>query len=269
MSRRLLSVGMTIVASGACVAIIAFAPAGSPERVLAAFLLVLVFPGIGLSDLVPVVNRRQLLVVPALSVTAVILDSAGLSLVGVRLDIDSWSISLAAIAVVGHLLSLTRETGGSHGRSLATHRVSAPALVAGLSAAGLLAGAAVVTARSVERQHHNDRFTQLWALPDGQTSAIEIGVYNHQGVNRTYRLEVSADGVPLQSEQLLVASGRSLTLKSYRPVASSAVRISIVSTGPGTPVNRWVQLRFPPPPRPALKHLASVRPSVRRRRSRS
>lgn len=234
---------LTVILSGLCILAVVLAPAHSPERVLAGIMLVLVLPGFGLASLFPVASgRRQLLVIPVLSLTAVILLSGALYVVRIPLDLSSWSISLAVVAVLGHLLSLLRPARFRPSAPVRPRAAARPVAVAAVGVLLLLAGAAVVTAQSVNRQESRDRFTQLWAIPQPRGDGLTIGVYNHEGEPRRYRLKVLAGRTEVQSEELRVASGGTTRVTAYRPVKAPELAISVLSARPGSVVYRWIRL---------------------------
>jgi hypothetical protein len=234
--------------AGVCAAVILNTPAGSPERAVAAFLLVMVLPGVALTELLPASPRgpgAAAAVSVALSVSATVLASVGLYFAGVRLDLDSWTVTLTAITVLAAAGAAVRR--GPVALPWAGLRARpAPALVvAGLGAAVLLAGAAGLTVRSVSDRTQRTRFTQLWALPPtGGASAATIGIYNHQGASRRYELRVYSNGRLVRSQLVLVPDRGSFTTTETPPAAKSAdLRVTIAVPGRLENVYRWVQVR--------------------------
>lgn len=231
--------------SEVCAVVVQRTPAGSPERVTAALLLVLVLPGLALRRLLMRSERRSLLLVPALSLAVTILVSAGLYVAGIRLGVTSWSQSLAAAASCFALASLPWRTSvtGTHSRRL---RLSAVTTIAILCAVGLVAAAATVTARSVRRQQREDRFTQLWALRSGDR--VTVGIYNHEGSAQRYLLRARVGRRLLSSETVPVTAGATWTSTLARP-GRGTIRFSVTARGPGPRVFRWVELHVGSPPR--------------------
>lgn len=232
--------------SEVCAVVVQRTPAGSPERAAAALLLVLVLPGLALRRLLMRGESGGLLLVPALSLALTILVSAGLYVAGIRLGLTSWSQSLAAAVICFALASLPWRTSltGAHRHRI---RLSAVTTIAILCAVGLVASATIVTARSVHRQHREDRFTQLWALPGGDR--ITVGIYNHEGSARRYLLRARLGRRLLRSEMIPVAAGASWT-RTLALLGRGNLRFSVTARGQGPRVYRWVELHAvgsPPP----------------------
>jgi hypothetical protein len=241
---------ITVILSGLCVLAVLLAPPRAPERVVAGMLLVLVLPGYGLAALLPVASgRRHLLIIPALSISAVILLSGAMYVLRIRLDLSSWSLSLAALGVLGHLLSGLRRARFPQPLRVTPRGISHPLLAAGAATLVLLAGAAVVTARSVERQENGDHFTQLWAVPAPRAERLLLGIYNHEGERRLYHLRVYSGTTQVQSEEVAVNPGRTVTVPASRPLRAGALRVSLLYAGRGRETYRWIRLGLSPPGR--------------------
>jgi hypothetical protein len=237
---------MIFLGGAVCATLVLVAPSGSPERVVAALLLVFVLPGLALSRLVPVGRTGAggtALLALSLSVVAVILVSAGLYAVGARLDLTSWALSLAAVTVLAELAALFAGTGDV---VRMPPRVPVPATlaVAGLCAAALLTGAGIVTATSVQRRERSDRFTQLWAMrANGGNAAVTIGVANHEGMVKHYRVAVLGDGRTLWQRAVSLGAGQVWTTAVSRPPSVGDLRVNL--TAAGSPhLRRWVALHY-------------------------
>jgi uncharacterized membrane protein len=251
MRTRLLAIGPLAIVTAGCAALALATPSGSPERVFAALLVVLILPGYALSELLPSVGGRtageRILLIPALSLTAVILDSAALNAAQVRLDLDSWIVSLTAITLLcGAAGGLGRRRPMRLRRLHPPWASARPLLIAVPLVAALLVGVSLVTVNSVSRRQRSDRFTQLWALPAPAPSDVaQIGVYNHEGRSLSYLLRVFSGQHMLRSETVLVASLRTWTTTQRRLPSASELRISVSTSGSSAPVYRWVELHFP------------------------
>jgi hypothetical protein len=231
------------VLTGASAAVILRAPGGSPERVAGALLLALILPGFGLSSLLRTASgARRALLVPALSIAAVILDSAALYLAGVRLDANSWVYSLTAVSMVSYVAGLL--CYGPPRLSLPRVSTLGLPIVAVSCALALLTGATLVTAHSVKRRVSSDHFTQLWALPSpGRPESVTIGIYNHEGRALEYQVSTRLDGSPVHIRTIEVGSGKSTTINQQH---SARTRTLSVSISANRTIHRWVQLHFTP-----------------------
>ncbi len=223
MRSTLRTVAVAPLLAAAAVAVALAAPSRSPERVVAALLLVLALPGVPGSRLLrpsrgdaerdgswPAGAFERLLLIPALSIALVILDSVALYVAGVKLDLDSWTLSLAAITValgIVELLPFARPRHAEAGRR-AVRGVSRPArehaagcacarrFTCGRARHGDAGGRGSAHIRQRHQPRHADHFTQLWLLPSaGGHRSSAIGVFNHQGSHGSYRLRVFANGV--------------------------------------------------------------------------
>jgi uncharacterized membrane protein len=249
MRSRLLPVRFVVTLSSVCAATVALAPAGAPERAVAAMLLVFLLPGLGLSELVPVAPGigaagRALLAV-ALSVAAVILDSGALYVADVRLGLDSWALSLAGIAIACSAGSLLRRRAPLDAPRVPRIHLHVPLVVATACAAAVLTGTTLLTVSSVAHRARVDHFTQLWALPATAPSReVRIGIYNHEGTSETYRLVVRSDRHVVRTQTVPVALTQSWTTTQLRPKGASDLTISISRIGAGAAVRRSVELRY-------------------------
>ena len=255
-SRRLLVAVALVAVAGACAALVVDTPAGSPERVTASLLLALALPGIALVRLLPGAGygrAGELLLALGASVAVLVLDSALLYILRLRLDLRSWAWSLAAITAVCAVASLVRRCPRSDG---APHPVSAgrrPAIgrsgaavggLAGACVAALLVATVLITGHSVTHRSGADHFTQLWALPSpAKTGQITVGLYNHQGRAHAYRLAVRRRGRLLRAQTVALRSGGRWTATLSGLPARGSVRVSVRSNGPHR-VHRWVEIRL-------------------------
>jgi uncharacterized membrane protein len=182
--------------AGLCAAVIELLPAGNPARAIAALLLVLVLPGVALLGAsgasrppTPIEGRVW---ETGLSIGATILVTLALYAVGVKLDLSSWTLALTALTALTCAVWTIRAPANT--RSFRFRRPPAPALrkLALLAAAlMLMGGAAAVTVNSVSRTDAASHFTQLWILPATATHGdVRIGIYNHEGHDQTYAVEV-------------------------------------------------------------------------------
>lgn len=250
--RRTIVVALTVVLTAASTAVVLTAAAHSPQRIVAALLLVLVLPGLAALLLLRSTDRPLprppdgLLLVPALSIAIVILDSAGMYVSGIRLDLHSWTISLAVITasltIAGAVrLALGRrvpdELAGSRRprgrRQLIARGAHTLVLVeALLIACGMLAGAGALTYASVNSRNNADRFSQLWLLPSASGSrSATVGIFNHQGATVSYRLEVSANGHEIRSQRVNLANGASWQISESYPSSTATLRALLTSPG--------------------------------------
>ncbi len=267
MRMRLLRGVLLALLAGGCAAAVLSAPAGSPERVIAALLLALVLPGLAYTLLL---TSRQspadrLLLVPALSMAIVVLDSVGLYVVKTHLDLRAWTVSIAAITVGLCVLGLFRrgQRFSSNGvgslrpaRRLRAHgRAAAVLLGASLSVAALLAAATLTTVSSVAQRDRRNRFTQLWALPQGaQQRRVAIGVFNHESGRRTYTLQAVSGPRLVYSARFTLGDQQTWSVVRAFPRGTSSLRINLLLAGSHA-VYRWVQLYLPvTPPRSPASH---------------
>jgi uncharacterized membrane protein len=244
---RLLQAGILTALAGACVAVVLATPSGSPERVIAAFALILVLPGAAITALMTSAEGRgpaeRLMLIAALSIAAVILLSAGLYVVGIHLDLHSWTISLGILTALCAGLSLLIP-GAPVIPTVSLHGLRAPAVVALVASGALLAGAAIVTAHSVSGRNTRDSFTQLWAKPGGARTAT-IGIYNHEGGTHTYTVRVSTNRGVLRTAHVTLADQTSWTSPQTVPPRATRLLVTISKSGSSAAVYRWVQLRYP------------------------
>jgi len=250
MARRLLCVAWQLLA-GACLAVILTTPASSPERVAAALALIFVLPGLGVLEALPVRGIRGLgllVLVPAVSLAVVILDSAALYVCNVQLGTRAWTVSLAAIAVVAAQLGILRSAGHVRWRWRGGRvRVAFGGLAAMIAGGVLLAAAVVATAGSASKQRRDDRYTQLWALPDPTGArAATVGIYNHEGAAQTYVLRAHETGRTL-TISVTIGSGGTWSSRVSYPAGERSLRVNLSMNGNPAPVYRWVQLNLTPP----------------------
>ncbi len=252
MRRRTAVPLLSAAASAGSGALVWLTPAGSPERVIGALLLVLVLPGAALSRLLSWPERHgpggRTLLIPALSLSLVVVDSLILYLIGIRLDTHSWTISLGAIAVVASAAGPLRAVPLPQLR-LARHRLRAlgPVWLGAGGVAILLVGAALITVNGVRAQTRADHFTQLWILPHADNErAATIGVFNHEDSRKSYQVKVDVNGRAWSSWTVrLRPSSRWSTSVHFAPNARS-VRVTLSLTSSPGVTYREVHLRLAP-----------------------
>lgn len=239
-----------VLVAGCCATVVASSAAGSPERVIAALLLALVLPGL---SIVEAISRSSggtetLLLALGASIAVLILDSGVLYVLGVPLGSASWAWSLVAITVLGAIKSMLRPASRG-GRSLRERAVASRASLPAVSicvalVAGALAAAVLVTQQSVAHRVRSDHFTQLWVLPAGSgTGRITVGLYNHQGRDQRYRLEIRRHGRPFKRQTVHLRAGERWAKTISGLPARGPVRVSAVSAGPEH-VHRWVRIHL-------------------------
>ncbi|HZU59327.1 MAG TPA: hypothetical protein VE983_00075 [Solirubrobacteraceae bacterium] len=240
--------------TGLCAAGVWLTASGSPERAIAAFLLLLLLPGLAVTRLLPQAQDEpggaRLLLTLAISLAVVIIDSAVLYVAGIRLDVHSWTLSVGGITFVALVAGLLARAPASRGLAPRPQLSQVAAISAGVLVAGaLIVGAVLTTQAGVRAQAQADRFTALWALPMGQgPPGVRIGVFNHQGAAESYVLSVSVNGSPYASLNPTVQpGGRWETSLPVSPRGHQLiVRLSSVSRSPS--IQRTVQLRLTPTP---------------------
>jgi hypothetical protein len=220
-----------LVALGGLAAALALASPMLPVALRAAGALALAFalPGAALmAALMPVaVLRRSERVAIALggSLAAVVATAFALHALPGGMNATSWAAAVGGITVVGGLLGWLRLTlrpapalpaalpgaPGGAGAWVAgppadaiRDRLPAPASVAMLAAAGVLVALALVLARAGVDLGPRTDFTELWMLPMDGGSSIRVGVGNHEGSARAYRVEVTLDGRPVDAPRRVV-----------------------------------------------------------------
>jgi uncharacterized membrane protein len=289
--RRALQVAVVVLLAAAAAAVVLMAPARSPERIVAALLLVLVLPGVPAARLLrpgratfdrpgawPTVRLERLLLTFAVSIAVVILDSAGLYVFGVRLELDSWTLSLAAITVALAGIGLLPFARSAPMRTPRVRRrlglravrprggVALAVVPAVLLVTAMLAGAGALTYASVRSSARADHFTQLWLLPSdrGQRSAT-IGILNHQGSARTYRLRVFVNRRPIRSQSVTVAGGATWRATQTYSASTATLRVELLGAGRAPQVTTLHV--YPPPRRPPPRRSRPRRPPPRRSRT--
>jgi uncharacterized membrane protein len=241
-----------VLAAGACATVVLVTADGSPARVLAACLLALVFPGAAIvegwaGDLGAV---EALLLALGASIVVLILDSALLYVLGVRLELASWAWSLEAVTVLGAVLGSLRRAardGPPVPGTPSSERARSGFAVASISAAlvaGALAGAVLITQHSVVQRTRSDHFTQLWALPASSGAGrITVGLFNHQGRSLRYHVELRRRDRLLSRMSVRLGSGKRWTSTVTGLPHRGPIRIVASTTGP-RPLFRWVQIRL-------------------------
>ena len=252
---RAAAAALVAASAAACAELVVSVPAGSLVRVVAGLLLALVLPGTAVSQLLlpnPGAPLERVLLAIGSSVAVLILDSALLYVVGIRLGLSSWAWSLAAVTAACAAASLIDRRSSTV--------VSAPPAASGPPArrgmhialggasavvvAALLTGTVLITAQSVARRSRADHFTQLWALPVPlSTGRVTVGLYNHQGRDLDYRVWVRQRGRVLRTMIVPVRSGGHWTGTVSGLPATGPLRVNLTSNEPD-PVYRWVRLRL-------------------------
>lgn len=206
--------------------------------------LVLLVPGHALARLGDP-SRRSLTAVSlaiamalSLSVAALAalgLDAAGLSVVGDNLAVVLAAVTLAAAAGIA-----ARRTVAGHARS------PRPTLARSRMPALFLAAAAVVVGASVALSHvgavaddRADHFTELWAVPTaaGASGAVQLGVRNHEGGSRTYRLTVAGPRGAGAGE-ITLADGATWTAPLDPPFGRGPATVTLDLAGHASPYRR-------------------------------
>lgn len=242
------SVLPTAVAAG-CAELVVSAPAGSPLRAIAGLALALIFPGVPASRLVPFDRETPIvsvILVFGLSIALVILDSAALYVLGVRLDRASWAWSLAAVTGVSAVAALFADRGGDK-TVLQAGQVRAwrprgnwTTGLALVVAVGAVALAVAMTSVSIRDRARSDRFTQLWALPR-TPDKVQIGVYNHEGEKELYRVDVRNGRRVVRVLVMSLQPNRYWTAELRGLPMRGEVLVSLESSGP-VAVHRWVRV---------------------------
>jgi uncharacterized membrane protein len=248
--QRLLTPILLGAATLACGALVWLTPAGSPERVLGALLLGLVLPGAALSRLLAWEDRYRrvgrLLLVPALSLAVVIVDSIILYLVGVRLDAHAWTISVAGVTLMAAAIDPLRAIPPPrlhHSRPQTRRLLS----LAGAGLAILLTGAVLLTIKGVRAQASADHFTQLWLLPGARDErTATIGVFNHEGARRSYQLELTVNDRLQSLWTVQLRPGGHWTTPVQLPPQAGLVQATLVQTSSPEVAYREVHLRLAP-----------------------
>jgi uncharacterized membrane protein len=233
MTRRLPSGGVDLAATVALAlagVAVAFAPGvAEPLRVAVELPLVLVLPGYALMAAAvprPVLGAVDRLVFAlGSSVAVAILAGLVLDVTSWGLRRTSWAVALAGVTVAAAAVAAFVRRPGSSRRDAAS-AAPAPGPVLLFCAAALLALAAVGIARSgALRSEHASSFTQLWMLPtrvQGER-ALRIGVVNHEGVSKTYRVVTHAGSTVLASwPRIVVPSGGRWSRTVVVPASPSA-----------------------------------------------
>jgi uncharacterized membrane protein len=188
-----------------CTPLVILLPSGEPLRVAAALLLILVIPGLALSEALSSFGRlhgpERASVVTGLSLAAAVLSSLALYAVGIRLSVASWTSCLGAITLLSCAVATLRalRSGGRRGAvAPARSRPRATTVVwFGVSVLALVASA-IIAARSTTRTEKGSHFTQLWIIPGDKAGTALIGIYNHEGMSQSYSLEVRQGARVLQ-----------------------------------------------------------------------
>jgi uncharacterized membrane protein YbhN (UPF0104 family) len=253
MRQRIAAPLLVGLVTGGCGAAVWLTSSGSPGRVLASLLLLLVLPGAALSHLLRWREHRRpgggLLLVAALSLAVVVVDSVVLYAVGVRLDVHVWTISVGAITEAASVAGFFRPSPLLG--LLAFHRLRrlGPVCLATIAAAVLVSAAVLVTIGGVRAQARADHFTQLWILPDaGNPGAATVGVFNHEGKRENYQLNVSVDGRVQSTLAVQLRADRGWSTTVFFAGQATRVRATLaLASAPGL-VYREVQLRLPATP---------------------
>lgn len=230
---------------------------GAPVAIRAPFglALVLLVPGHALARLgaphVRALSSTSLAVALGLSLSVTAIAALGLDAAGIRVTGGHLAIALAAVTVAAAVgLALRRESAGSVPAARRPRRVVAVAPVLLLTAAAAVVAVSVALSRAgAAADARADRFTELWAVPPPATTAagvVQLGVRNHEGGTRTFRLVVEGGGQRLVWPLFTLGDGRTWTA----PIASAAAAQPTVATlyidGQSAPYRRVTVMQRPP-----------------------
>jgi len=219
-------------------------------RVLIGIPLVLFLPGYALisgffpTQVIPAVER--LLIAVGASIAISLLAGLVLAVVGVRLTPNSWTVTLAAVTLVGLIVAWLRRVHygvAGPGLGIATMpRISAFfVLVAALLALNILAGSRVASVAQSSLPP-----TQLWMVPVAdKPGEAQLGVRNG-GDAGDYVLRLSSRGQTVHEFDLTLAAGQVWATLVTLPadVASDAVVARLFQAGSDTEL-RFVVLEPP------------------------
>jgi hypothetical protein len=189
----------------------------APIRIAGAILLVTVLPGYAL--ILGIGLGRALESLPRLGL-AIGLGLASTILIGAALNLRSAGITGGAIATgLGALIAVSlvaaaiRERGADFiDQPMILWRPGAViAVVLWIAASGV---AVVISYAGAQSQAQGTHFTQLWAVASDSARVVTLGVRNHEGGARSYRLAIaSQDGAPLRTWRRTVRSGATWTIR--------------------------------------------------------
>jgi hypothetical protein len=239
-SRRSADLWVTFtVAAFACAA----AAVRAPVAVTAGLGLVLfAAPGYLLGQLLVRPGRtglERLAVSAGLALCVPVIGGLLLYLARLPLNRASWLGLLAGVTVAADVLLLVRRRWNQEapdGNGQAPERAGwrlQPGPAAAFAVAVLIAAGAVTLAREGTVVQRYPGFTQLWLVPDAHTSALSLGVADHEGVTARYRLVLLHNGKRLPARKLTLRNGQvwrlslgydtNVTAHLYKPADSTRV----------------------------------------------
>jgi uncharacterized membrane protein len=205
-------------------------PVPSPWTVVAAAALALWLPGYGVtSALFPgdrLAAAERLAMSLALSFAIAVAAGFALHLSPVGLTSGAWGVVLGIAACAACLVAVCRAPARSDDRADVWRRRRDAAGSSQLSvyaAAGLVAVLAVMVARTGVGIQPHPGFSELWAVPAADGTAVTVGVANHEGAEQRFRLSVTLDGEAVGDATLLTladdgAREWDVVLPTSRPV---------------------------------------------------
>ena len=195
---------LTVVLAFTVVAlVVALSPASGPARAALLLPLVLILPGYALTCVLFLPGEIRLDLRLVLSVAF----SVGVSAVGglivqlvIPLDRPVWATLLALVTVLASVQALKRRDGmpaDTEQPTLRIPRIGLVSLLAMLAAIAIGGWAIAIATEGAHRQASEQRFSSLWLVPAGApqaSSAVRVGVTNHEGRATTYHLSVGRAG---------------------------------------------------------------------------
>jgi hypothetical protein len=228
-------------------------------RVLFAVPLCLVLPGYAIAAATFGPTRpaatRMLMLVPALSLSTLVVGSLLLDLLPGGIRLGSWTILLVVVVIAGAGVAIVRRVGSRRPPRRATRlRLRARDVILLLFAA-LAMGGALALSRTPLPAHKAIGYTSLWMLQSGTAyaPAVRIGVRSAELHPTTYRLTLTTGSGPpaVVDPALTLAPGEASTVNVPLILATPSNRTLVTAQlyRAGSPdVYRHVSTLVSPPP---------------------
>jgi len=182
------------VAAVVCGAVVALAPSGSPQRMLAGLLLILVLPGSALaSALLPPAERGTEKVLVALGGSLVVMILVSLAIADTRLPQQpvTWVPVLVGVTVLAAARSYVRRRAAqAPGRRISFGGLRLAPLVTIVAACVLLVGAVALGTTPLPPPPQTPGYTELWFAP-GKGGVLSAVVRSAELQRVSYSLTVT------------------------------------------------------------------------------
>jgi hypothetical protein len=212
------------ILAACCGAAVLVLHTGSPARLIAGIVLVLVLPGLAIERaLLPLDERgpERLVVTLGASAAIVVLGAIILDLIGLPLETDVWAPVLVAVTVVASAVGYVRHLYLPRTRSQLAPPRPAGALLIALALA-LVAGALVLGTTPLSAPGGTPGYTALWIQTNAARGAAAVARSGQLHPVR-YELSVSVDGRPVvASPSFTLAPGEEYRARVPPPLRSGA-----------------------------------------------